>query len=114
METRILNSVTLSLSKGATLHFMPSTTDDKLDAILSYLDRMNRRDRLRTWGGFVRALISLIPMAVFLYGTWYSVTHMDEIIQTITSAAAKQAASFTQGALPGGGALEQWQKLLQK
>ncbi|MEK7218714.1 MAG: hypothetical protein AAB728_04585 [Patescibacteria group bacterium] len=93
----------------------PETSDDKIDTIIYHLERMDRRDRLRMWGGFFRGLIALIPILIFLFATWYSIRHMDEIIQKVTSEAAKQAASFTgKLELPQGVSVEQLQKILQK
>ena len=70
--------------------------EDKLDAILLHLEHLDRRDRLRTWGGLIRSLIVVIPTLVFLWGTWYAATHADEIIKKIAEESAKQAAKYTE------------------
>jgi predicted PurR-regulated permease PerM len=69
----------------------PQTTDEKLDQIISYLERMNRRDRLRTIGGFIRGALGLIPLAIVLFLTWYGIKYGDQLLQKITSMAAEQA-----------------------
>ncbi|MFA6038872.1 MAG: hypothetical protein WCV62_05045 [Candidatus Peribacteraceae bacterium] len=89
----------------------PSTPDDKLDQILTHLQNLDRRDRLRTWGGFIRSLLALIPILIFLFATWYSIRHMDEIILKVTTEAAKQAASFTKAEVSESLSSEQLQQL---
>jgi cadmium resistance protein CadD (predicted permease) len=71
------------------------TTDDKLDIIVEFLRRMDKRDRLRIWGGFFRGLLGLIPLAVMLFSVWYVYEHGDELLQKITQQAAKEAAAMT-------------------
>ncbi len=75
--------------------------DDKLDIIIAYLDRMDRRDRARTWGGFVKFLVSLIPIIILVWSTWYFFAHSDEILSKVTEQAARQAASITQSGSQG-------------
>jgi|TARA_B100001971_G_C17865071_1_gene370267 hypothetical protein len=71
------------------------TTDDKLDIIVEFLRRMDKRDRLRTWGGFFKGLIGLIPIVVMLGSIWYVYEHGEELLQKITQQAAKEAAAMT-------------------
>ncbi len=73
-----------------------TTTDEKLDQILIHLERMDKRDKLRTWGSFARWLISLLPLLFFLWGAWYVVTHVDDVIRKVAEESAKQAAKVTQ------------------
>lgn len=65
--------------------------EDKLDRIITILEKMNRRDRLRTIGGFFRTIISFIPIALVIFFTWYGIKYSDELLQKITSKAAEQA-----------------------
>lgn len=74
----------------------PTTTDEKLDQIVEYLHRMDRRDRLRTWGGFLHGLFSLIPVLILLWSVWYFYEHGDELLQKITKQAASEAARMTE------------------
>ena len=69
--------------------------DDKLDQILVHLKNLDRRDRLRTWGGFFRGLLSLIPAIAFIYGVWYFYQHGDEVMAKIAKVAAEQAMEAT-------------------
>jgi len=92
----------------------PNTQEDKLDAILVHLQNLDRRDRLRTWGGFFRGIISILPVLVFLYAAWYTTQHFNEILQTIASETAKQtAAAAAQIQLPNGISLEQLKGLMK-
>lgn len=68
---------------------------DKLDIIIEHLENIDRRDRLRTWGGFFRGIISIIPVLVLLWSVWYTFAHGPEILEMITKKAAEQAASVT-------------------
>ncbi len=74
----------------------PTTGEEKLEEILLHLRRMDARDRVRTWGGFFRGIITLIPTLVFLWGTWYFVQHGDELMSKVAKIAAEQAAAVTQ------------------
>ena len=56
---------------------------------------MDKRDRLRTWGGFFKGLIGLIPIVVMLGSIWYVYEHGEELLQKITQQAAKEAAAMT-------------------
>ena len=74
-----------------------------------YLQKMNRRDRLRTWGGLFRNLIALIPILLVLWSAWYFVQHGDDFIEKLTKEAVKQSAAYSQDSL-----MEQIQQYLQK
>lgn len=89
----------------------PSTPDSvaaKLDGIIAILDRMNRRDRMRTIGGFIRGIIALIPMILLLWSAWYFSQHGAELMKTIADQAAKSAATYTQK--QSGGILDEFMK----
>lgn len=72
---------------------------EKLDMILIYLHRMDRRDKLRTVGGFFRGMLGLIPLALLLWSTWYFIEHGDEFMKQITTEAVKQSAEYSQGSM---------------
>lgn len=74
----------------------PQTTEDKLDRIVTILDRMNRRDRLRTIGGFIRGVFSIIPIIIVVFFTWYTIKYGDQLLEKITSMAAQQAGKVAQ------------------
>jgi len=71
------------------------TTDDKLDIIIGFLRRMDKRDRLRMWGGFFKGMLALIPLIIMLASIWYVFAHGDELLQKITQQAAREAATIT-------------------
>lgn len=73
--------------------------DDKLDEILQCLQRMDRRDRLRSIGGILRGLIQLLPIALILGSAWYFYGHSDEILRKIAKTAAEQTMSMSEGML---------------
>ena len=73
----------------------PQTLEQKLDQIILHLEKLDKRDRWRTIGGFFRFLINLIPLALLLLGSWYFVNHTSEFIKMMTDQAAKSAATFT-------------------
>lgn len=84
---------------------MPPTTqtsvDAKMDEIITCLQRMDKRDRLRTIGGFIRGLLGLIPLIVLLWSLWYFASHGEELMKMIANQAASSAAQYTQGQSQG-------------
>ena len=85
---------------------------DRLEEILQQLKRMDRRDKLRTWGGFFKGVLSLIPIAILLLSTWYLYKYGDVFIEKISSIAAKQAAGYSQS--QSADAVKQLQDLLER
>ncbi len=69
--------------------------NDTLHNILHHLERMDKRDQMRTWGGFVRSILALIPLLLTIWGLWYFYANMDKIIGDITSQAAERAAEYS-------------------
>ena len=74
----------------------PKNTEEKLDAILSHLAALDRRDRLRTIGGFIKGMIAIIPVAILVIGVWYTYKYGDQLLEKIAQQAAKQAAIVTE------------------
>jgi len=74
----------------------PQSIESKLDEIVMLMHAMNRRDRLRTMGGFFRGLISIIPIAILAWSTWYFIAHGEELMNRITKQAAEQAQQSVQ------------------
>jgi len=76
---------------------MPNpSTNDKLDQILTHLSQLNRRDRLRTIGGFIKGVITIIPVVILIGGIWYAYKYGDQLLEKIAQQAAKQAAIVTE------------------
>lgn len=76
-----------------------TSTEEKLDLMVLYLHRMDRRDRLRTVGGFIRGMLGLIPLALLLWSYWYFTQHGQEFMEQITREAVRQSAEYSQGSL---------------
>jgi len=73
-----------------------TTTEEKLEEILLHLRRMDRRDRLRTIGGFFKGLITMIPVIILIGSVWYAYKYGDQLLEKIAQQAAKQAAIVTE------------------
>ena len=69
---------------------------EKLDAVLWYLNKMNKRDKLRTWGGFVKSVIGLSPVIVLLWSVWYFSQHGAEFMKQLSDQAVRSAAEYNQ------------------
>jgi len=82
------------------------TVEDQLGEILEHLRRMDARDRLRTWGGFVRGIIAIVPLILLLWSAWYFVEHGAEMMKMIADTAASSAAEYTKS--QGTGMYEQF------
>ncbi len=88
---------------------MPVTTEDKLDVIIRHLEAMDRRDRLRTTGAFIRGMLGLIPLIVFVWSIWFFANNYEQVLGEITKQAATAAAEATKSG--GQGMLDE---LMQK
>lgn len=93
---------------------------EKIDEISLHLKNLDRRDRMRTWGGFVRGIISLIPIVLLVLGAWYAYSNIDELITRITSETTRQMMQFVPGrggsgsSSSGSGFFQQLQDVLKK
>ena len=76
----------------------PSTTliEEKLNNILDTLERLDRRDRWRTIGGFIKGALGLVPLGIFLWFLWYGVTYSDQLLQKLISMTAQEVNKSTQ------------------
>ncbi len=71
------------------------TIEEKMDVIILHLERMDRRDRMRMWGGYFHSALTIIPMIFFIWSTWYLYTHFDDIMGAMMQQAAGRAAEST-------------------
>ena len=69
----------------------PPTTDEKLDVIVAIPQKMDRRERWKMWGAFIRGTLSLIPVIIVVAATWYTIVNGDALLKKITALAAEQA-----------------------
>jgi len=67
------------------------TVEEKLDVIIKYLHRIDKRDRIRMWSGTIHSLMTLIPLVLTLLSLWYFYTHSAELMS-----------GMLKGMIPGG------------
>lgn len=67
------------------------SVEDKLDVIITYLHRIDKRDRIRMWSATLHSLLTLIPLILTLLSLWYFYTHSTEILGDVM-----------RGMIPGG------------
>lgn len=72
------------------------SVEEKLDVIIKYLHRIDKRDRIRMWSGTIHSLLMFIPVILTLLSLWYFYAHMGEIIGGMVG-----------GMMPGGGSADQ-------
>lgn len=70
------------------------STEELLEMILYYLQRMEKRDKWRTVGGTIRSIINLIPIVILIVSTWYLYAHGEEMIRLITKTMTQQMTSL--------------------
>ncbi|MEK7563295.1 MAG: hypothetical protein AAB544_02790 [Patescibacteria group bacterium] len=73
-----------------------NSAEQKLDRIVDILEHMNKRDKMRTWGGFVRSIIHFIPLIILIWSVWFTYAHWDEMLLEISRSAAEQSAAMMQ------------------
>lgn len=105
MEAGVLNE---SMSKPSA----PVSANAQLAEILELLRRMDKRDKLRTWGGFFRSILHLIPLALIIWSTWYAFANWETLLKEVSKAAAESSAAVMQN--QGSGFSKQLQDQLQK
>ncbi len=68
--------------------------EERLDKILAHMEKTERRERLRTVGGYIRTTIAILPIIVFLLTAWYAYSNAGELLQKITTEAARQTVNM--------------------
>ncbi len=71
------------------------SVEEKMDTIIMHLERIDRRDRMRMWGGIFHTLLTIVPLLFFAWSTWYLYAHFDEIMGQMMQQSAKSAAAAT-------------------
>jgi hypothetical protein len=66
----------------------PENDSERLDRILMHIQRIDSRDKMRTWGGFLK---SIITIGLIVWSTWYFYVHGEELMTKIAETAANQA-----------------------
>jgi hypothetical protein len=77
----------------------PITVEAKLDAILAFMHRAERRDRWRTAGGFVRGMLGVIPLAVLLGSLWFFYENGEEFMNNLMDRTIQKSAEYSQESL---------------
>lgn len=73
--------------------------EERLDIIVEYLRRAERRDRWRAVGSFVRSIVALIPFIAFAGSLWYVYVHGEDLMDKIAESAAQRAATYSQDSM---------------
>ena len=89
----------------------PDKLDFQLEQILSHLERMDKRDRMRTWGGFFRSLIAMIPVFLLLWSVWFFYKEGDKFLDKIITKTTEQAAKAAQ---PSPEMMKQLQNMMKR
>lgn len=58
-----------------------SRIEERLDQMISLLDHMNRRDKWRTVGGFIKGAVTVIPTLILLLSSVYLYLYGSDLIQ---------------------------------
>lgn len=74
----------------------PRTVEEKMDVIILHLERLDRRDRIRMWGGVVHSMLAIIPLLLFVWSSWYFYAHADELMEVLMQQAGQSAAASTE------------------
>jgi hypothetical protein len=75
--------------------------EERLDLIVHYLQRADKRDRWRTWSSTARSIVSLLPFLLFLGSLWYVYAHGEDLLQKVADEAARSAARYSQQSAEG-------------
>ncbi|GEM_PF-1536825 len=84
---------TLAVSTGL------GEVQDRLDMVLLYLHNMDRRDKWRTRGGFLRGLISIIPVLIAVWAAWYFYMYGDILMKKLTMEVVRQSAAYSENTM---------------
>lgn len=69
----------------------PQTVEDKLDAIIGYLHRIDRRDRARMIGSVIHSMIWLASILLLVWSTWYFIAYGPQLIEDMTKQMINQS-----------------------
>lgn len=63
---------------------------EKLTEISAHLQNLDRRDRNRTAWSWMRSIVAVAMFVVALYGSWYFINNLGEIMKLAMQESAKQ------------------------
>lgn len=106
------HSTNASLPKDAPEHVKPLSheeiMEERMDQIVHYLHRMDRRERWRSVGGGIHALIAFIPTVLFLGSIVYFYYYGDDLIEEMMNRAVRQVTFQSSAPDDGGNIFEQF------
>lgn len=73
-----------------------SRIEERLDHMIRLLDHMNRRDKWRTIGGFIRGTVMIIPTVLILLSSVYLYLYGSDLIQELIKQTTQQASEQVQ------------------
>ena len=69
----------------------PASIEDKLDAIIFYLHKMERRDHMRMIGAYIKSMISLASLLILVGSSVWFLLYGEQFIQDMTEQMIKQS-----------------------
>jgi hypothetical protein len=69
----------------------PETVEDKLDQVILYLHRMERRDRARMIGSYIHGMIWLASIGLLFWSTWYFIAYGPQLMEEMTNKMIQQS-----------------------
>ena len=69
----------------------PQTVEDKLDEIILYLHRMERRDHARMIGAYIKSMFWLISVLFLVWSTWYFAVYGPQLIEDLSKQMIQQS-----------------------
>lgn len=79
------------------------SVEEKLDVIITYLHRLDKRDRIRMWSATLHSLLTLVPLVLTLLSLWYFYTHSSELL-----------GGMMKGMIPGSGSNASQPSIMQQ
>lgn len=90
----------------------PESIEAKLDRMLEYLHRMERRDRTRMIGSYIHSMFWLISVGFLVWSTWFFAVHGQELITTLTKQMMEQSMGLSSGAATDATTTDKYMKML--
>ncbi len=69
---------------------------EKLDRIAMHVERLDRRDRLRTWMGMLRGFVWIAMALFFVWSSIFFAQNFDDIMTKIITISTEQTMKYTQ------------------
>jgi hypothetical protein len=88
------------------------TVEDKLDEIILYLHRMERRDRARMIGSYIHGMVWLASILLLIWSTWYFIAYGPQLIEEMTTKMIQQSMGGQASSENAGSLMEQLQQYM--